>query len=194
MTFPQHGHAGRGRVTKTYRAWQNMRRRCTDPATPQFNDYGGRGITICPEWDTFSAFLADMGEAPADKSLDRKDNNGGYSKANCRWATRREQTQNTRKNVFLAYRGKTLCVTEWARLVGLPLLTLYTRLHLGWSIKDALTIPAIKGRNQFGGERVLSFHGKEQTVHQWAKQMGIKPGTLHMRLWRGCSIEQALQQ
>lgn len=163
----RHGHAGRGKVSKTYRAWQNMRRRCTDPKTPQFADYGGRGITICPEWGEFATFLADMGEAPANKSLDRRDNDKGYSKDNCRWATRREQNQNTRKNIHIEYEGEMHCLSEWARILDIHMLTLYTRIFTNkWSIERAFITPSVKGANQFGGERTLSFGGTTQTVHQ----------------------------
>jgi len=188
-----HGHAKRGDATKTYRAWQNMRRRCTDPTNPQFADYGGRGITVCAEWNNFPRFLADMGEAPAEKSLDRKDNNQGYSKENCRWATRREQNQNTRKNVFIGYNGERRCISEWARILNLPMLTLYDRLVLRkWGAEKAFTTPAISGMNQFGGEAKITFGGATRTVHEWATKLNLRPGTLHMRLWRGWSLERAL--
>lgn len=82
--------------TPTYRSWRAMLARCEDPAHRQFKDYGGRGITVAPAWKTFENFFADMGERPPDRSLDRIDNERGYSGGNCRWATRTEQARNKR--------------------------------------------------------------------------------------------------
>jgi hypothetical protein len=80
--------------TPTHRAWINMRQRCFNTNHPQYKDYGGRGITACLAWDSFEVFLADMGLRPDGLTLERCDNNLGYSKDNCYWATRDVQGQN----------------------------------------------------------------------------------------------------
>lgn len=72
--------------------------RCTNPNVKSYKDYGGRGIRVCKRWEKFEHFLADMGERPEGKTLDRKNVNGNYTPANCKWATRKEQAVNTRKN------------------------------------------------------------------------------------------------
>lgn len=83
--------------TPTYRSWCCMKQRCGNPKDPSYGDYGGRGISVCSRWvDSFENFLADMGERPPGRSLDRADNERGYEPGNCRWATRAEQNGNCR--------------------------------------------------------------------------------------------------
>jgi hypothetical protein len=93
--FTKHGASN----TCEYETWSRMKQRCLDPNHPRYRDYGGRGITVSPEWrDSFERFLADMGPRPVGRSLDRIDNNDGYSASNCRWATDKEQAQNQRRS------------------------------------------------------------------------------------------------
>lgn len=98
-----HGHTSRellgAKDTPTYRSWSAMRSRCRLDGRDNASRYKERGVTICPRWDSFANFLADMGPRPDGKTLDRWPNaQGNYEPGNCRWATPREQARNTRRN------------------------------------------------------------------------------------------------
>lgn len=95
-----HGQGHYKNRTKTYNVWGNMMNRCNNENHPRFWDYGGRGITVCGRWKTFLNFLEDMGEKPEGKSLDRKNNELGYCKENCKWSTPKEQQNNRRFKVL----------------------------------------------------------------------------------------------
>lgn len=140
FNIKKHGHSPHRGASPTYRTWSGMIQRCKNPNEPAFNRYGGRGITVCDDWLNFEGFLADMGERPKGKSLDRIDNNGGYCPENCRWATRKEQSNNTRTNRRITYKGKTKTLAEWSRCTGIKPSTLRTRLWRGWSIRRALEV------------------------------------------------------
>lgn len=138
---PRHvTHGGSG--TRLYITWRNMISRCTNPKDPQFFRYGSRGIAVCDAWrDSFQAFhdLAMANGYREDLTIDRINNDGNYCPDNCRWATRLEQAQNTRKTRLITYNGETHSVCEWARILGMNQGTLNNRLNLyGWSVEDAL--------------------------------------------------------
>ncbi len=133
-----HGKFG----SRVYSVWRQMIQRCHNPKTHRFEDYGGRGITVCDRWrEDFRNFLFDMGEPPKGMSLERKDNNGPYSPENCRWASRKEQGDNKRNNVNLTFNGVTMTQADWSRATGLPVNTIRNRLLLGWSIEKTLATP-----------------------------------------------------
>jgi hypothetical protein len=94
----RHGHASRSGRSPEHATWSNLIQRCTNPKVPQYKDYGGRGIKVCPRWlDSFESFLSDMGEKPSKNlTIERVDNDGDYEPDNCIWATRQQQNKNKR--------------------------------------------------------------------------------------------------
>jgi hypothetical protein len=88
----KHGKCG----TRTYKSWATMIQRCTNPRSPRYFDWGGRGITVCERWRDFRNFLADMGECPPKLTIERVDNNGNYEPGNCHWVTQAVNNRNKR--------------------------------------------------------------------------------------------------
>ena len=125
-----------------------MKTRCLNKNYTQYKDYGGRGIKICDRWlgpDGFVNFLNDMGERPQDKTLDRIDVDGDYKPYNCRWATRQEQSNNMRTNIFIEYNGEKNTIPEWSRKKGFSPEVLYNRIMIyKWTPERALETPWIK--------------------------------------------------
>lgn len=143
--------------TPEFRAWCQLRNRCTNPEYWAFDRYGGRGITVCHLWlgpTGFAKFLEDMGPRPSPKhSVDRYPNNdGNYEKSNCRWATSTEQNNNRVNNRLVTHNGKTQSVAAWERELQLPTGSLQSRLQRGWTDHDAMTKPYRKV--QFPGRNV----------------------------------------
>lgn len=117
--------------TSTYKIWTDMKKRCLNKRHWAYSSYGGRGITVATEWNKFENFLADMGGRPKGLTLDRIDNNAGYSKQNCRWTTRKEQGRNKRNNKFYAINGLSKTIPEWAEVLKINPWTLYERAKKG---------------------------------------------------------------
>lgn len=117
--------------------WKAMKDRCYNEKHPHFDDYGGRGITVDDEWrESFEIFIRDMGFRPtADHTLERRNNNEGYSKANCYWATRIEQANNRRSNVHYEFNDQKKTLAEWCRELNLNYNTALFRIHAGWPLK-----------------------------------------------------------
>jgi len=122
-----------------YKAWDAMRQRCTNPKVAMYPYYGGRGITYCSQWDNFKVFFEDMDPRPAGASLERLDNDGPYAPHNCRWADKFTQGSNMRSNRNLTYCGETRTIAEWSRELSIPYNTIWSRLRLGWTTKEALS-------------------------------------------------------
>lgn len=125
--------------TRTYRIWEGMLTRCTNPRARAFPLYGGRGIMVCKAWKKFENFYADMGDCPLGMTIERINNNGNYEPKNCRWASRKEQANNTRRNRFITFNDVTHTLTEWSNITGINLGTLHHRLKK-WTLEKALAV------------------------------------------------------
>lgn len=131
-----HGMSG----SNYYTVWVNIRQRCYNPNSQAYKNYGGRGIKMCDEWlNSFEQFKKDIGDKPSfNHSLDRIDNDKDYSKDNCRWATRKKQSNNRRGTIQLLYNGEVKSLTEWCECLGINYDRTKSRLRMGWSVEKAL--------------------------------------------------------
>lgn len=127
--------------SREFTSWVSMKMRCSNPNDPFYHRYGGRGVSVCERWSSFSNFFEDMGNRPTGKSLDRIDSNGNYEPSNCRWATGTEQARNKSSNRMLTVNGSTKCLSEWSKLSGVKCSTISERLKRGYSHEDAVLTP-----------------------------------------------------
>jgi hypothetical protein len=140
-----------------------MKGRCSNPKNVRFKDYGGRGIYVCDRWQFYENFLADMGERPKGKSLDRIDNDGPYSPDNCRWATPIQQMRNKRNNIMVLYGGRTMPLPEAAELAGIPLNIVKARNHYGWP-RERWFIPIGSYRREMDRDEKGQWKGADHTA------------------------------
>ena len=144
--FRKHGATVRDKKTPDYRIysiWRGMLDRCYRQGNHRYKLYGGRGISVCDEWHDFATFQRWAMENGYKDGLtiDRIDNQKGYSPENCQWATPLEQTRNRRITRRITFMGHTMTVREWASMIGVPYEILNQRLTRGWNIERALTEP-----------------------------------------------------
>lgn len=122
----------RKKFPREYNSWRGMRNRCNNPNASGYHHYGGKGIKICIRWRvSFKAFLEDMGRRPKDKTIDRIDNDGNYTKDNCQWATDEEQALNCSKTKLLLYKGKVYSVPKLAKIFNISDRTMRRRIRNG---------------------------------------------------------------
>lgn len=173
--------------SSAYWCWANIVQRCCNPNNPAYPRYGGRGITIHPQWrKSFWAFLADMGDRPSKShSIDRIDNSGNYEPVNCRWATPREQNRNSRRNIMLTYKGITLSRQDWAERLGVDSNSIRDRLRRGWTVEKTLSTPhrsAKERQRNTSRNRLITFKGQTKTLAEWAEITGMHPAALKCRI------------
>lgn len=125
-----------------YQAFKDINKRCYDIRNKEYKNYGGRGISVCDEWKnnltSFRKWAISHGYKHG-LTIDRTNNNDGYSPENCRWVTQKEQMRNTRVNRLLTYNGETHCLAEWAEILNIPISRIHYRLKMGWTIHRTLS-------------------------------------------------------
>ena len=141
---------------RIYKIWTNMKSRCYNKNTINYNRYGGRGIIVCEEWKNFEPFRdwAVKNGYQDDLTIDRINPDGNYEPLNCRWATVKNQCRNTRANKFITYKGKTRCVAEWAEILGIDSKLIYDRLRKNWTIEEVFKTPLLR-RNKVGHKGII---------------------------------------
>lgn len=133
-----HGSVRKGR-TRTYNAWVGLKQRGLNPKNRDARKYSARGITVDPRWFQFENFLEDMGECPEGMSIDRyPDNDGNYEKANCRWATPKQQANNTRRTIKVFFKGNVVTISDLVEISGKKHNKLYQLIKRGLSAEEAI--------------------------------------------------------
>jgi hypothetical protein len=139
-TNPAFKHGGR--YKPEYGIWSGIKVRCLNKNNSRYSYYGGREITVCKRWLVFENFFEDMGERPSKRhSVERKNNNLGYTPKNCIWATRHQQAWNRRNSKILTFQGKSMPLGELAQVFNISAKRVWWRLSVGWSVERSLTQP-----------------------------------------------------
>lgn len=169
--------------TRLYGIWSKMKERCDNENTPAYHNYGGRGVKVCEEWhDNFQAFYdwAIVNGYDDTLTIERKDNNKGYSPDNCCWITREEQARNKRNIQYVLIDGEKLPLKTACEKLGLPYKAVHLRVaRYGMSIDEAIRKP---------------FKDKSKTLSAKCKEAGLPYGTVFARIKSGWSEERALSE
>lgn len=176
-----HGMSG----TRPYRNWAAMRNRCNNPHDEGYKNYGGRGIKVCPEWQTFESFWnwALFNGYKDGLTIERIDVNGDYCPENCTWIEKQYQPRNTRRNIFVEYNGETKCLKDWCRELSLPYDNIHDRISKGWSANEAFQTPVIS-----------IGHRDWSQIKKKCVDAGIKFSVVRKRIASGWTEERALSE
>ena len=152
----KHGGARTGKFERLYRVWERMKERCNNPNSKAYDKYGGRGIKVCDEWLDYNNFRKwsllngyDKDAAFRECTIDRIDNNKGYSPDNCRWVDQKAQNNNYSRNRIIEYNGESHNLAQWSEITGLPYYILYNRVRRGYTVEELFEIP-VGGKRKDG--------------------------------------------
>lgn len=172
---------------RLYSIWKGIKSRCGNPSRKSYNDYGGRGITVCDEWrnsfKTFREWSLANGYSD-DLTIDRIDNDGNYGPENCRWTTRTEQCNNTRRNHIVEAFGESHTLAEWSRINGLSYNTIKTRMRRG--AQDEELVAPVK-------KRTVTVNSETHTLKEWADLTGVNYNTIKTRVYHGKKGYEAIK-
>lgn len=179
---------------RLYNVWQGMKLRCYDKNHKAYKNYGGRGITVCDEWlHDFQAFYDwsmsngyDENAPHGQCTIDRKDNNKGYSPENCQWVTMKEQQMNKRNNYIVSYKGQDVPLSAVAEQEKIDRDTLASRLKKGMTIEEAISYKK--------KEIYIEFKGENRKLSEWSKIINVSYRTLYGRYRSGQSSEKILRE
>lgn len=178
-----------------------MKKRCYNPSFPQYKNYGGRGIKVCDEWMNTERVHTSQSSNPSkgflafkkwalengysdELTIDRIDNNKGYSPGNCRWVTRKLQNRNKRNTIYLTAFGKTQSLGQWSEDTGLTVKAIEQRLKKSnFDAEKALTKKDFR-------EKLISYKGKFQSLTSWCKELDVNLRTACGRLHKGWDLDR----
>lgn len=178
--------------------WRTMHARCANPNHNRYHRYGGRGITVCPEWadyETFRAWATSSGYKRG-LQIDRINTDGSYNPENCRWADSKTNNRNRNNNRLVTHEGVTKTLAEWADdpRCAVTYAVLWERLDYGWTFERALTEP----QRRKGGWRLITAWGETKSLSEWLKDPRCAEGLVDRTLWKrvndGWPSERAVSQ
>lgn len=177
-----------GKISKEYRTWKAMKARCYAPCNVSIGNYSKNKITVCERWiNSFANFLEDMGKAPdKDSTLDRIDNNLGYSPENCRWADWNTQANNKENNLVFIYNNEAHTLKEWSRILGIKYTTLYLRIK-----KTKLTFEEAIQKDPFN--KLIEYKGEKMSLKEWCIKLNLPYQLIVGRRYEGWSIEKCFE-
>lgn len=180
--------------TSEYRTWCSMKERCLNLNNKDYKYYGGRGIKICDRWlNSFENFYEDMGNKPSKKhSIDRINVNGNYCPENCRWVTAKKQMNNTSKNTYVTYKGKTQSLPEWCDELNLNYNAIRPRFYRGkLTIEQAFENPLRIIDRQI---KNIIYKEVEKPIKQWCLELNLNYRAIWRRIFEhNWSVEKAFE-